>query len=334
VTDPERDDSLAMALGDLDTYEAEVAKLNRQVEELRGQRDEARREIKRLALQLAEIQDVDREELAYEVMLMRPVVEAAEAWLPHAADVARCVQALADDTREPERYRDDYRAAVKATRRLLDVVDAWRAAQPDQKAPTDRPASNLSQDQGADDGAGTEGSRVQEGAQGDPGAFHSGRSWTGHHLEDACPCPKEPCGLVNLGHADPDCPQHPIWRGKTIRQSHLAVDCPGAPPAPADPAGLDAAIEAGEQRALDFKPHDWPHHELSPPDETVAIIGDSNEAAEAIVRAAAPHLRAAALNEAAAAFREDFDSRKLYLGAEFSVWLMQYQRAGRIGGGE
>ncbi len=57
--------------------------------------------------------------------------------------------------------------------------------------------------------------------------WHVGRSFEGHPLEDECPCPKEPCGLVMLSRAAPECDQHPMSRNKTIRQSHLAERCPG-----------------------------------------------------------------------------------------------------------
>lgn len=69
--------------------------------------------------------------------------------------------------------------------------------------------------------------------------FHVGRAWAGTALEDGCPCPKAPCGLVDtavkpLG----GCPQHAM--NQSIRQSHTAADCPDPPPALVDvaPAGL------------------------------------------------------------------------------------------------
>lgn len=55
---------------------------------------------------------------------------------------------------------------------------------------------------------------------------HVGRSWEGHPLEDECPCPKEPCGLVRVSRADPTCEQHPIARARTIRQAHPPERCP------------------------------------------------------------------------------------------------------------
>lgn len=53
---------------------------------------------------------------------------------------------------------------------------------------------------------------------------HIGRSFSGTHIEDECPCPKAPCGLVIAGKQDPSCLQHRV--NKTIRQGHTAEDCP------------------------------------------------------------------------------------------------------------
>lgn len=64
------------------------------------------------------------------------------------------------------------------------------------------------------------------------GTPHIGRSFAGHPLEDACPCPQEKCGLVALENAVLDCPEHGLHRAKTIRQTHLAERCPGAAVAP------------------------------------------------------------------------------------------------------
>ncbi len=55
--------------------------------------------------------------------------------------------------------------------------------------------------------------------------FHRGRSFSGHELEDECPCPQEPCGLVNLHKADPGCEQH--GQPRSMRQGHASDDCPG-----------------------------------------------------------------------------------------------------------
>jgi len=59
--------------------------------------------------------------------------------------------------------------------------------------------------------------------------WHTGRSWTGHEIEDDCPCPKEPCGLVDTGRAVAECLQHPVGRAKSMRQGHRAGACPAAP---------------------------------------------------------------------------------------------------------
>lgn len=45
-------------------------------------------------------------------------------------------------------------------------------------------------------------------------------------MEDACPCPQEPCGLVAT--PDPECVQHGPRFSKTIRQAHHSDECPGA----------------------------------------------------------------------------------------------------------
>lgn len=58
--------------------------------------------------------------------------------------------------------------------------------------------------------------------------FHIGRSWTGHELEDGCPCIKAPCGLVDIRAtelADIQCDQHRVEAAKTIRQMHPASAC-------------------------------------------------------------------------------------------------------------
>lgn len=62
-----------------------------------------------------------------------------------------------------------------------------------------------------------------------PPRMHVGRNWTGHVTEDACPCPKQPCGLVDTEDTSPDCTQHPFGRSKTMRQGHPADACPGNP---------------------------------------------------------------------------------------------------------
>lgn len=55
--------------------------------------------------------------------------------------------------------------------------------------------------------------------------FHMVRSWSGSRLEDACLCPQEPCQLVQVDKALPDCPEHGFGKAKTMRQVHFAADC-------------------------------------------------------------------------------------------------------------
>lgn len=59
---------------------------------------------------------------------------------------------------------------------------------------------------------------------------HLGRSFNGTAIEDDCPCPKAPCGLIIGGQESPECGQH--HPGKTIRQGHAPDQCPGTPPRP------------------------------------------------------------------------------------------------------
>jgi len=219
-----------------DRLQARLDTATAHVAELRGQRDEAR-EQRNLARR--------------ERNIAERVVEAAEAWR------SRVVVPLIHE------------------RPLANAVDAWRAAQPDVTAPTDRLSATESQDRGADDGAGTEGSRAQGGAPGDCGECY------------------------DIAHDEMDerefCDRH-------------------AEPAPADPAGLDAAIEAARHRVrIEGRwPFEVPDHVLKP-----------------AVRAAAPHLRAAALNEAADAMEREVPVKQQLTAA---AWLRE--RAGRIGGGE
>lgn len=70
---------------------------------------------------------------------------------------------------------------------------------------------------------------------------HMGRSWDGHPLEDACPCPVEACGLVSS--PDPACEQHGHSFARTMRQGHRASDCPAA--------------EAAQPAPLDEHEHSW-----------------------------------------------------------------------------
>jgi hypothetical protein len=57
--------------------------------------------------------------------------------------------------------------------------------------------------------------------------WHLGRSFSDTRLEDGCPCPKAPCGLVISDRIVRECTEHPWQRGKTFRQGHEPKDCPG-----------------------------------------------------------------------------------------------------------
>lgn len=56
--------------------------------------------------------------------------------------------------------------------------------------------------------------------------WHVGRAWVDLDMEDACPCPQELCGLVDMSKADASCVQHGLIYSRTIRQSHPEDDCP------------------------------------------------------------------------------------------------------------
>lgn len=55
---------------------------------------------------------------------------------------------------------------------------------------------------------------------------HVGRSWSGHGLEDECPCPQAACGLVDTDDIVEECTEHPMRAAKTIRQHHYSHQCP------------------------------------------------------------------------------------------------------------
>lgn len=68
---------------------------------------------------------------------------------------------------------------------------------------------------------------------------HIGRHWPNAYIaegrgasdhptiEAECPCPREPCGLIEESKVHPDCNQHKM--NKTIRSSHDSEKCPGHP---------------------------------------------------------------------------------------------------------
>lgn len=74
------------------------------------------------------------------------------------------------------------------------------------------------------------------------GTAHIGRSWDGHPLEDRCPCPKQPCGLVKADERDPSCEEHSGT--KTIRQTHDHAACPAREPVPDTQLLLDEQHQA------------------------------------------------------------------------------------------
>ena len=265
-----------------DRLQARLDTATAHVEELRGQRDEARRTggaYARLSWEAACERDA-----------MRPVVEAAEAW---ATRVREFVVEIGY-----EELDDDERS-------LLAAVDAWRAAQPDAKAPTDRLSATQADERGADDGTGTEGSQAQEGARG-AGWRREGKVV---HFDIPTPAEVDTTGAVAVG---------------TFEFEVTA---------PADPAGLDAAIEAA---AADLRNRFHDIDAQAPGHYMGTCCPVCEDSAITAVRAAAPHLRAAALNEAADALEAELRTHDAMVGSISTKWPVRWlrERAGRIGGGE
>lgn len=75
---------------------------------------------------------------------------------------------------------------------------------------------------------------------------HVGRTWSDNRLEQLCPCPLEPCGLVALDKTHPECEEH-TTRARTMRQIHEAADCPS--PRPFHPTEKGVAVGEPEPSA-------------------------------------------------------------------------------------
>ncbi|MER5482953.1 hypothetical protein ABT024_07015 [Streptomyces sp. NPDC002812] len=58
-----------------------------------------------------------------------------------------------------------------------------------------------------------------------PPGLHVGRSWSGHEIEDHCPCPKAPCGLVRQETTVEECDEHYFLNARAMRQSHTPAAC-------------------------------------------------------------------------------------------------------------
>lgn len=71
--------------------------------------------------------------------------------------------------------------------------------------------------------------------------MHIGRHWPNAYraeargtndfptIEAECPCPREPCGCIDVSKVDRGCGQHGVQAEKTMRTMHEDRDCPGAP---------------------------------------------------------------------------------------------------------
>lgn len=65
--------------------------------------------------------------------------------------------------------------------------------------------------------------------------MHIGRRFIGTEIENDCPCPQAPCGLVSERQADPACTDHHPNHAPTIRQGHADSACPGPKRTPQNP---------------------------------------------------------------------------------------------------
>jgi hypothetical protein len=84
--------------------------------------------------------------------------------------------------------------------------------------------------------------------------MHIGRSWADQHLEISCPCPKAPCGLVNMEWRNaPEgiyCEQHDPAEARTMRQIHDDAHCPAVDHAISE-AAADWWLNCAKEQALD-----------------------------------------------------------------------------------
>ncbi|MFC6081017.1 hypothetical protein [Sphaerisporangium aureirubrum] len=89
--------------------------------------------------------------------------------------------------------------------------------------------------------------------------YHRGRTFSGHTIEDRCPCQQESCGLVAFERADPDCDQHGRnHMPRSMRQGHVPDDCPGG-------TDLETVLRLA-QEALRGASGRCPTHDLAPPE--------------------------------------------------------------------
>ena len=123
--------------------------------------------------------------------------------------------------------------------------------------------------------------------------WHYGRSWVGTRLEDECPCAKQPCGLVTLADAgNANCPQHAVAYARTMRQSHLASNCPGKPHTEhvhvAECWPRDCLEGECEHRDEDGQPEDMTACPATPMEVCVGCMVDSGAGADPSVWEDAP----------------------------------------------
>jgi hypothetical protein len=146
---------------------------------------------------------------------------------------------------------------------------------------------------------------------------HIGRSFDRHPLEDTCPCPQEPCGLIDVARIDPTCPQHALHHGQTIRQAHTAERCPvTAPTPPKLPSERDLTVSKDLGTTLDSETPSatFPPALVETAAEAVRVaqgvpfVGPKQQRiGRAVLAAVAGPIRAAALRDAAEDWHQPHD---------------------------
>ncbi|PPS86437.1 hypothetical protein [Streptomyces sp. MH60] len=115
--------------------------------------------------------------------------------------------------------------------------------------------------------------------------MHIGRSWGGGgHLEAACPCPLELCGLVDLDKVSDECDQHSPAAGKTTRTGHRSGDCPGV--------GRDVVVAIGRTAVAHQAVIDAACLESSSGYVNASILGALDDYRAAVEHEAAERIRA------------------------------------------
>lgn len=114
--------------------------------------------------------------------------------------------------------------------------------------------------------------------------MHIGRSFGGGgHIEAACPCPLEPCGLVDQDKVADECDQHPPMACKTMRTGHRPEDCPGV--------GRDVVVAIGKTEAARNVVFEAAAIETQPGYFNASLLGALDDYRAAVEHEAAERIR-------------------------------------------